>query len=116
MKKKKTEKICKKIKKAIFSAVTAISAATAMTTSAFAAGTVDATGFVSKAETVLKTLVVLIGAGLAVWGVVNLLEAYGNDNPGGKSQGIKQLVAGIGLIICGIVLIPVLGSMMSGAI
>ncbi len=30
----------------------------------------------------LKTVVVAIGAGLAVWGVVNLLEGYGNDNPG----------------------------------
>ncbi|MEO3125887.1 Maff2 family mobile element protein, partial [Mediterraneibacter gnavus] len=28
-----------------------------------------------------------------VWGVVNLLEGYGNDNPGAKSQGIKQLMA-----------------------
>jgi len=41
----------------------------------------------------LKTLVVAIGAGLGVWGVVNLLEGYGNDNPGAKSQGIKQLMA-----------------------
>ena len=32
-------------------------------------------------------------AGLAVWGVINLLEGYGNDNPGAKSQGIKQLMA-----------------------
>jgi len=32
-------------------------------------------------------------AGLAVWGVVNLMEGYGNDNPGAKSQGIKQLMA-----------------------
>ncbi|SHH54574.1 Maff2 family protein [Butyrivibrio fibrisolvens DSM 3071] len=29
-----------------------------------------------------------------VWGVVNLLEGYGNDNPGAKSQGMKQLMAG----------------------
>jgi len=28
-----------------------------------------------------------------VWGVVNLMEGYGNDNPGAKSQGIKQLMA-----------------------
>ncbi|WP_073385458.1 Maff2 family protein [Butyrivibrio fibrisolvens] len=34
------------------------------------------------------------GAGLGVWGVVNLLEGYGNDNPGAKSQGMKQLMAG----------------------
>ena len=47
--------------------------------------------FFSSAITTLKTLVVAIGAGLGVWGVVNLLEGYGNDNPGAKSQGMKQL-------------------------
>ena len=41
----------------------------------------------------LQTLVIALGAGLAVWGVVNLMEGYGNDNPGAKSQGIKQLMA-----------------------
>ena len=35
--------------------------------------------------TTLKTLVVAIGAGLGVWGVVNLLEGYGNDNPGANA-------------------------------
>lgn len=47
--------------------------------------------FASAIET-LKTLVIAIGAGLGVWGVVNLLEGYGNDNPGAKSQGIKHLM------------------------
>lgn len=49
--------------------------------------------FFSSAISILQTLVVAIGAGLAVWGVINLLEGYGNDNPGAKSQGIKQLMA-----------------------
>ena len=31
--------------------------------------------------------------GPGVWGVVNLMEGYGNDNPGAKSQGMKQLMA-----------------------
>ena len=39
------------------------------------------------------------GAGLGVWGVVNLLEGYGSDNPGSKSQGMKQLMAGGGIIL-----------------
>ena len=42
---------------------------------------------------VLKTLVTAIGAGLGAWGVINLMEGYGNDNPGAKSQGIKQFMA-----------------------
>ena len=36
--------------------------------------------FFNSAVGVLQTLVVALGAGLAVWGVVNLLEGYGNDN------------------------------------
>lgn len=49
--------------------------------------------FFNSAITILQTLVVALGAGLGAWGVINLLEGYGNDNPGAKSQGIKQLMA-----------------------
>ena len=49
--------------------------------------------FFNAAIDLLKTLVIALGAGLGVWGVVNLLEGYGNDNPGSKSQGIKQFMA-----------------------
>ena len=47
----------------------------------------------NQAITVLQTLVIALGAGLGIWGVINLLEGYGNDNPGAKSQGMKQLMA-----------------------
>ncbi|MBQ3702518.1 MAG: Maff2 family protein [Oscillospiraceae bacterium] len=62
--------------------------------------------FFYKAIDVLVTIVTLIGGGLAAWGVVNLLEGYGNDNPGAKSQGIKQLMAGVGIAIIALLLIP----------
>ena len=42
-------------------------------------------GFFAAAITVLQTLVVAIGAGLGIWGVINLLEGYGNDNPGANA-------------------------------
>ena len=45
--------------------------------------------FFTQAITVLQTLVIALGAGLGIWGVINLLEGYGNDNPGAKSQGMK---------------------------
>ena len=64
--------------------------------------------FFNSAIGVLQTLVIALGAGLGVWGVVNLLEGYGNDNPGAKSQGMKQLMAGAGVAIVGIVLVPLL--------
>ena len=53
-------------------------------------------GFFTTSVTGLKTVVTAIGAGVGVWGVINLLEGYGNDNPGAKSQGMKQLMAGGG--------------------
>ena len=49
--------------------------------------------FFQAAIDVLKTLVIALGAGLGGWGAVNLLEAYGNDNPGARSQGMKHLTA-----------------------
>lgn len=81
--------------------------------SCFAA--VNTSQFISKTQTVLTAVISLIGAGLAVWGVVNLIEGYGNDNPGAKSQGMKQLMAGIGLVAVGLIIVPVLGNMMSQA-
>ena len=48
--------------------------------------------FITQAITVLQTLVIALGAGLAVWGVINLMEGYGNDNPAAKSQGIKHVI------------------------
>ena len=67
--------------------------------------------FFSSSITILQTLVTAIGTGLGVWGVVNLLEGYGNDNPGAKSQGIKQLMAGGGVILIGTQLIPQLATL-----
>jgi len=57
--------------------------------------------FFTSAVGVLQTLVIALGAGLGIWGVINLLEGYGNDNPGAKSQGMKQLMAGGGVALIG---------------
>ena len=38
--------------------------------------------FITQAVTVLQTLVVALGAGLAVWGVVNLMEGCGQPHGG----------------------------------
>ena len=67
--------------------------------------------FFNSSITVLQTLVVALGAGLGVWGAVNLLEGYGNDNPGAKSQGMKQLMAGAGVAVVGLILVPLLSGL-----
>lgn len=43
--------------------------------------------FFSSAINILQTLVVDIGAGFVVWGAINLMEGYGNDNPGANAHG-----------------------------
>ncbi|WP_456264622.1 Maff2 family mobile element protein [Helcococcus bovis] len=60
---------------------------------------------------VLGQIVIAIGGGLGIWGIINLLEGYGSDNPGAKSQGIKQLMGGGGLILLGIKVVPLLANL-----
>ena len=43
--------------------------------------------FFASAVGVLQTLVIALGAGLAIWGVINLMEGYGNDNRASKEPG-----------------------------
>ena len=66
--------------------------------------------FFVQAVNVLQILVMAVGAGLGARGVINLMEGYGNDNPGAKSQGIKQLMAGGGIALIGLKLIPLLAN------
>ena len=67
--------------------------------------------FFESAVSSLQTVVVALGAGIGVWGLVNLLEGYSADNPASKSQGIKQLMSGGGLILLAVTLIPLLSGL-----
>ena len=67
--------------------------------------------FFASAIDTLKVLVMAIGCGLGAWGIVNLLEGYGADNPASKSQGMKQLMAGGGVALIGMVLVPLLSGL-----
>ena len=81
-------KLTRGAKKAtMFCTVAGIMASTCAT-QAFAAGTgeVDTSSFITTACTVLKSVICLIGGGVSLWGVVNLLEGYGNDNPGANAH------------------------------
>ena len=56
----------------------------------FGLGTIFCSGkhnmaFFQSAITTLQTLVIALGAGLGVWGGINLLEGYGNDNRATRS-------------------------------
>ena len=69
-------------------------------------------GFFNSMVNVLQMLVIALGGGLCVWGGINLLEGYGQDNPASKSQGVKQLVAGGGVALIGLVLVPLLSGLL----
>lgn len=69
--------------------------------------------FFITAITGLKTVVTAIGAGTALWGVINLLEGYGGENASARSQGIKQLMAGGGIVIVAQTVLPQLTSLFS---
>lgn len=124
----KNEKLavrCRKAKKFTVVALMAIMTmvmASMFAMAAFAEGegggevSVSTSSFISTACKVLKALIILVGGGIGVWGLVNLVEGYGSDNPGSKSQGMKQLMAGIALIILAIALVPELEGMMSSAV
>ena len=68
--------------------------------------------FFNSAVTTLQTIVVGLGGELCVWGGINLLEGYGQDNPASKSQGVKQLVAGGGVALIGVTLVPLLSGLL----
>ena len=67
--------------------------------------------FFTTAVSTMSTLVVALGGGVGVWGVVNLMEGYGADNPASKSQGVKQLMAGGGVALIGMTLVPLLSGL-----
>lgn len=41
--------------------------------------------FFGEAIEVMETVVIALGAGIGLWGIVNLLEGYGNDNRATRS-------------------------------
>lgn len=47
--------------------------------------------FFASAVDTLKVLVMAIGCGLGAWGIVNLLEGYGADNPASNAHGYSRL-------------------------
>lgn len=67
--------------------------------------------FFESTVTALGGIVTALGAGVGVWGVINLLEGYGGENASAKSQGIKQLVAGGGIIVLAQTVLPELISL-----
>lgn len=102
-----TSSLCGKLRRTLTLVIMVATVLMLCSVFAFAAGM----DFFNDAIDVLQTLVIAVGAGLAVWGAVNLMEGYGGDNPSAKSQGMKQLMAGAGVALIGIMLVPSLSDL-----
>lgn len=48
--------------------------------------------FFTSAVSMLQTLVVALGAGLAVWGIINFLGGHGSGNPGANVERRKHAI------------------------
>ena len=47
--------------------------------------------FFNSAVGVLQTLVIALGAGLGIWGAINLLEGYGCEGSSGETESQGQI-------------------------
>lgn len=68
--------------------------------------------FWNAAVGLMKTLVMAYGAYLCVQGGIGLAEGFSQDNPAQKASGGKQLIAGGGVIIVALTLVPMLSGML----
>ena len=66
--------------------------------------------FFNRSIEVFQMFIMALGGGFCFMGMLSLLEAYSQDNPASKSQGIKQVIAGAGIALAGSILVPLLSS------
>ena len=66
--------------------------------------------FFNSAVGVLQTLVIALGAGLGIWGAINLMEVTATTIRR-KEPGMKQLMAGGGVALIGGTLVPLLSQL-----
>lgn len=105
---------CKRVKKITTVALSAMCAVTMFSVTAFAAE-VNPNEFLDGMKKILMAILIMVGAGFAIFGVVDIAEGVGEQNGAAKSTGIKKTMAGAGIIMAGIVLVPILTNMMNDA-
>ena len=68
--------------------------------------------FFNSAVDTLQTIVVGLGGALCVWGGINLLEGYGQDNPGQQEPGRQAAGRGRRRCLIGVTLVPLLSGLL----
>lgn len=69
--------------------------------------------FWNSAVNIMQVLVIAYGAYLCVQGGIGLAEGFSQDNPAAKSSGGKLLIAGGGVIMIGVALVPQLSGLLT---
>lgn len=69
--------------------------------------------FFQKGIELMEMIVTAIGAGLTVWGLINLFQSRIGDNPNAQSTGINFFIVGVGVMAVGALLIPELAKLIS---
>lgn len=105
---------CARVKKVTLIVLSVLGAVTMFSVSAFAAA-VNTNNFIEAMKKILTAILIMVGGGFAVFGVVDIAEGIGDNNGAAKSTGIKKTMAGAGIIMAGLVLVPVLTDMMKDA-
>jgi len=86
-----------------------------LTVQIYADSVVDTTELFDGIKKALQAILSIVGAGIAVFGAVHLIESQSSHDPTQRSAGIKELAAGLGVIIVGNILIPVFITMAQSA-
>ncbi len=68
------------------------------------------TAFFRSAISTLSTIVTGLGAGMALWGIIQIMQAQATDNPATRTQGMNMLLGGGGLAVIGMTLVPLLAN------
>lgn len=66
--------------------------------------------FFNSAIDTLSTMVCAIGGGLAIWGLINIGQNHGDQDPASRSIGMRQLIGGGIITLVGLVLVPQLAN------
>ncbi len=69
--------------------------------------------FYRNAIDTLGTMICALGGGLAIWGLVNVGQGHGDQDPASRNIGIKQLIGGGAVILVGLTLVPQLSNVFS---
>jgi glucokinase len=102
--------------KKMITVIAAAVSAVVLSATVYADTKADVLTFIENSQTVITAVIAITGAGIVFLGVVHLIESQQSQDPVARSGGIKQLAAGLGIIIIALILVPPLITMVKNQI